>query len=173
MTESTKTTALAQFNKLNGKFTTILSMVDNISLLNHDFFNYKEVEIDLYNETIVGDYNNFEIVSIHDGSLEITEDMLNELARDKIVKEYPIERQLTILGNTLEKIADSTDIIDLEDLKQMNDYIKEIKRVNSIRKHFYQNNADYNYKTTEELDRIINEKYEGSIQAYNGEFTSL
>jgi len=173
MSDLERTTALAQFNKLNGKFTTVLGMVDDISMLNHDFYNYQEVEIDLYNETVIGDYHNFEIVNINEGNLEITEDMLNELARDKIVKEYPIERQLTVLGKTLEKIADSLSLEDIDDIKEMNDYIDEVKRVNSIRKEFYKNNPDYDYKSTEDLDRLISEKYEGSIQAYNGEFTSL
>jgi len=173
MSNLERTTALAQFNKLNGKFTTVLGMVEDISMLNHNFYNYRQVEIDLYNETVVGDYGNFEIVNINEGNLEITEDMLNELARDKIVKEYPIERQLTVLGKTLEKIADSLSLEDIDDIKEMNDYINEVKRVNSIRKEFYKNNPDYDYKSTEDLDRLISEKYEGSIQAYNGEFTSL
>jgi len=173
MRESNKTTALAQFNKLNGKFTTIIGMVDDISLLNHDFYNYRQVKIDLYNETVVGEYDNFHIVNINDGNLQINEDMLNELARDKIVKEYPIEKQLTVLGKTLEKIADSMSLEDIDDLREMNDYIDEIKRVNLIRKEFYKNNPDYDYMSTEDLDRMINEKYEGSIQAYDGQFTSL
>jgi len=173
MSNLERTTALAQFNKLNGKFTTVLGMVEDISMLNHNFYDYRKVEIDLYNETVVGNYDNFEIVNINEGNLEITEDMLNQLARDKIVKEYPIERQLTVLGKTLEKIADSLSLEDIDDIKEMNDYINEVKRVNSIRKEFYKNNPDYDYKSTEDLDRLISEKYEGSIQAYNGEFTSL
>jgi len=172
MAEIIRQPALAQFNKINKKFITVLSMVEDTSLLNHDFYDYQEVSIDPYNETIQGDYNNFQIIDLNKQPLEITEDMLNELARDKIVKEYPIERQLTVLGTVLEKIVDQTDI-EAEELKTMNDYIAEIKRTNSIRKQFYANNADYDYKSTEELDALIQEKYEGSIQAYNGEFTSL
>lgn len=172
MAELDRQQALAQFNKINKKFITVLSIVEDISLLNHDFYEYKEIVIDLYNETVVGTYDNFEIININEQPLEITEDMLNELARDKIVKEYPIERQLTVLGTVLEKLADQADI-EAEDLKAMNDYIAEIKRTNKIRKQFYANNPDYDYKSTEELDALIEEKYEGSIQAYNGEFTSL
>jgi len=55
----------------------------------------------------------------------------------------------------------------------MNDYISEIKRTNKIRKEFYANNPDYDYKSTEELDEMLEKKYEGSIQAYNGQFTSI
>jgi len=172
MLEIERVQSLAQFNKLNGTFITVLGMVDDVSLLNHDFYDYKEISIDPYNETLVGTYDNFEIVNIHEGSLEINEDMLNELARNKIVKEYPIERQLSVLGSVLEKLADTANI-ESEELKEMNDFINEIKRTNKIRKEFYANNPDYDYKSTEELDELIEKKYEGSIQAYNGQFTSI
>ena len=170
MAELNRQPALAQFNKLNKMFTTVLSMVDDVSMLNHDFYDYKEVEVDLYNETIIGTLDDYKIININEGPLEINEDMVNELARNKIVKFYPLERQLTILGSVLEKIADQSNI-DAEDLKEMNDFINEAKRVNKIRKEFYANNPDYDYKTTEELDELIETKYEGSIQAYNGQFT--
>ena len=52
-------TALAQFNKLNRKFTTVLGMVDDVSLLNNDLYLYREVEIDLENENVRGDYDNY------------------------------------------------------------------------------------------------------------------
>jgi len=170
MEELNRQPALAQFNKINKMFTTVLSMVNDVSMLNHDFYDYKDVEIDLYNETIIGTLDDFKIVNINEGLLEINEDMVNELARDKIVKFYPLERQLTILGSVLEKLADQSNV-DAEDLKEMNDFINEAKRVNKIRKEFYANSPDYDYKTTEELDELIETKYEGSIQAYNGQFT--
>lgn len=172
MAEITRITALAQFNKLNNMFTTVLGMVPDMSLLNHDYYLYREIEIDLENETIVGTYDNFTIINIHEQPLEITEDMLNELAREKIVKEYPIERQLTILGSVIERLADQAGI-EADDIKEMNDYINDIKRTNKIRKQFYANNSDYDYKTTEELDEMVAKKYEGSIQAYEGQFADL
>jgi len=172
MTEITRITALAQFNKLNNMFTMVLGTVPDMSLLNHDYYLYKEIEIDIDNETVVGTYDNFSIVNIHEQPLEINEDMLNELARNKIVKEYPIEKQLTIIGNTIERLADAAGV-DSTDIKIMNDYINEIKRANAIRKQFYANSTEYNYKSTEELDEMIATKYEGSIQAYEGQFSDL
>ena len=50
-------TALAQFNKLNNKFTTVLGMVEDQSLLNHDLYLYREIEIDLDNENVRGTYD--------------------------------------------------------------------------------------------------------------------
>lgn len=164
-----KTEGLAQFNKLNKKFTTVLGMIEDTSLLNHDLYYYAPVTIDINSETIIGTYDNFQVVSIHSLPTEITEEMIDQLARDKIVQKYPLERQLSIIGSLLEKIADASGI-ECEELKDMNDYIAEIKRTNAIRKEFYATNPDYRYLSTEEVEQIISEKYEGSIQNYDANF---
>jgi DNA-binding Lrp family transcriptional regulator len=157
--------ALAQFNKLNKMFTTIIGMVENVSMLNHDLFLYKEINIDLDKEKVVGNYDNFEIINIQNAPLEITEDSLNLIAREKILNEYPIERQLSILGSILEKVAISAGV-DCDDLKEMNDFINEIRRVNGVRKEFYASNPDYKYMSTEEFNEMIEKMYEGGIQEY-------
>ena len=154
--------AYAQFNKLNNKFITVLGTVEDPSMLNHDMFLYKDIEIDLYEETVVGDYNSFSIVSNTDQPLEITEDSINELARERIVKKYPLEKQLSVIGGLLEKLADAA-AIDATDVKEMNAYISEVKRANAIRKQFYADNPDYVYWSTEDLDAKLAEMFEGGI----------
>lgn len=160
--ETNKIQALAQFNKLNGMFTMILGMVDDLSMLNHDLYNYVEVLIDPDMETIEGTFTNFQIVDTRNLPIEITEDSLNALARDKILATYPMESQLSILGSVLEKLADANGI-ECNDLKEMNDFILEVRRVNGIRKEFYASNPEYRYRSTEELDEYIRQKYEGGI----------
>jgi DNA-binding Lrp family transcriptional regulator len=160
-----KVKALAQFNKLNKMFTTVIGLVEDISMLNHDLFLYKEIEIDLDQEKVVGNYDSFKVINIHDAPLEITEDSLNLIAREKILKDYPMERQLSILGGVLEKVAVSAGV-ECEELKEMNDFINEVRRVNGIRKDFYANNLDYKYMSTEEFNDMIEKMYEGGIQEY-------
>jgi hypothetical protein len=160
-----KVQALAQFNKLNKLFTTVIGMVEDVSMLNHDLFLYKEIEIDLDQEKVEGTYDDYKIINIHDAPLEITEDALNLIARDKILAVYPMERQLSVLGGVLEKVADSIGI-ECEELKEMNDFINEVRRVNGIRKEFYSNNTDYKYMSTEEFNDMIDKLYEGGIQEY-------
>ena len=157
--------AYAQFNKLNKKFTTVIGEVPDFSLLNHDLFLYKDIEIDLYEETVQGDYDNFTIVAYTDLPELVTEDSLNELAKEKILKKYPLEKQLSIIGSMLEKLADSASI-DATDIKDMNAYIGEIRRANAIRKEFFANNPDYKYMSTEEVEAEINELQEGGINDY-------
>lgn len=164
-------TALAQFNKLNKKFTTILGMVDDQSLLNHDLYLYREIEIDLENENVRGDYDNYEIYDINAAPL-MTEDALNTLARTRITEKYPLEDQLSILGSAIERLADNAGI-EADDLKEMNDFIAEVRRANGIRKEYFRNNPQVTYKSTEDIEAEIAEKYEGAIQEYGDDIRDI
>lgn len=157
--------ALAQFNKINKVFTTVLQRVEDISSLNNDFYLYKEITIDIDKEKIVGTYDDFRIVSIDDQPLAVTEDGLNALARAKILQKYPIETQLTVIEKTLERIAASAGV-DYSELKEMNDYIDEIKRTNRLRKDFYASDSDYEYTSTEEMAQKLALQHEGGIMEY-------
>ena len=160
--------AYAQFNKLNKQFTTVIGEVPDKSLLNHDLYLYQDIEIDLYEETVVGDYDNFSVVAVVSQPAMMKEDELNVVARDKILEKYSLEKQLTIIGGLLERLADNAGV-DATDIKEMNAYINEIKRANAIRKEFYANNPDYTYKTTEDVQSEIDSVYEGGINDYEAQ----
>lgn len=157
--------AIAQFNKITKVFITVLQKVEDISWLNNDFYLYKEISIDTLKEKVVGTYDNFQIVSIADQPLEITENGLNALARAKILKKYPIEKQLTVIEKTLERIAQASGV-DHSELREMNEYIEEIKRANGIRKEFYAADSDYEYMSTEQMEQILLQQHEGGIMEY-------
>lgn len=162
---SNRQPALAQFNKLNGAFIMVLGMPDDISMLNHDFYKYVEIEIDFPEETVVGNYDNFSIVSVHDVPALLIEDDVNEVARQKILNSYPVEKQLTIISKAVEIISEALSI-DVPEIVEMNAFIDEIKRSNSIRKEFYSNSPDFDYKTSEEFDEMTQRIYEGGILGY-------
>ena len=164
-------TALAQFNKLNKKFTTVLGMVDDQSLLNHDLYLYREIEIDIENENVRGDYDNYEIYDVNATPL-MTEDALNTLARTRITDKYPLENQLSILGSAIERLADNAGI-EADELKEMNDFIAEVRRANGIRKEYFRNNSQVEYKSTEDVAAEIAEKYEGAIQEYGDDIRDI
>jgi len=163
--------ALAQFNKLNKKFTTVLGMVDDQSLLNHELYLYREIEIDLDNENVRGDYDNYTIYDVNETPV-ITEDALNNIARNRIIDKYPLEIQLSILGSVLETLADNASVA-AEDLKEMNDFIAEVRRANGIRKEYFRNNTEVEYKSTEDIDNEIAEKYEGAIQEFGNDIRDI
>jgi hypothetical protein len=157
----------AQFNKLNKKFVTIhVSDQIDYDLLNHDNFLYREIEIDVELEVVTGDYDNYSVVAIADQPLEIYEDALNDIARAKITEQYPLEAQLSIIGELLERLADNAGI-EAEAVKEMNDFINEVRRQNGVRKDFYAASNDYVYKTTEDSVAEIEELEEGGISTYD------
>lgn len=163
--EFNRVPALAQFNKITKVFVMIMQRPEDISGLNHDFYLYKEIEIDRDKEKVIGNYDNFRVAAIESEPLEINEDGLNQLAREKILKVYPMHDQLTILGQTLEKIADAVGV-ECEDLKEMNDYIAEVKRLNNLRKEFYASDPSYKYMSTEEFEELFIARREGGVMQY-------
>lgn len=166
-----RVTALAQFNKLNRKFTTVLGMVDDISLLNNDLYLYRQIDIDIDQENVRGDYDNYTIYDVNATPL-MTEDALNTLARSRITDKYPLENQLSILGAAIEAIADNAGVA-VEELKEMNDFITETRRANGIRKTYFAANSQVDYKTTEDIEAEIAEKYEGAIQEYGDDIRDI
>lgn len=166
-----KNTMIAQFNKMNNEFITLMQKVD-MSWLNHDNYLYVEVEIDPDYEKIVGDYENFEVKKLIDLPREITEHEMDHLAREKIVGKYPIEKQLNILAQTLEIISDRMGINN-DELKEMNSYIDEVRRVNNVRKDFFERSDEFEYISSEEIERRLNKKYEGAISGYTNEIRGL
>ena len=162
-----KLDALAQFNKINGVFVTVIGKVtgEEYSWLNHDNYIYKEVQIDDEREKIVGTVNDFKIVLKEAQPLEVYEHALNSLAREKIVGTYSLERQLSILGTVLERVADAN-AVECEELKEMNDFIAEIKYANQLRKEFFQSDPDYQYLSVEQIEELVTARQEGGIAAY-------
>jgi len=165
MNEFNRVPALAQFNKVTKVFTMILQRPDDISALNHEYFLYREIMIDRDKEKIVGDYDTFRVAAIENEPLEINEDTLNALAREKILKEYPMHDQLSILGTTLEKLADAVGV-ECDELKEMNDYIAEIRRINKLRKDFYESDPAYKYMSTEDFEALFIAQREGGVMQY-------
>lgn len=159
---------LAQFNKLTREFITFIEPI-NTSFLNHKNYVYSDVVlVDEENETLVGNADQWEIKLISELPFEVKENELNALARERILRSYPIENQLTIIGQTLEKVAEKAGI-DSEELKSMNDFVEEIRRVNKLRKKFYSESPDYNYVSSEDFENRIERKYRGAIDEFERE----
>lgn len=163
MTDLNQQPRIIQFNKLTREFITVLSPVEDMSYLNHTNYVYSdEVMIDEDNEVVVGNADSWEITAIADLPFEVKEDDLNTLARERIMKNYPLESQLNILGDVLEKVAEAN-AIECEDLKAMNDFIDEVRRVNKLRKEYYANSEEFNYISTEDFESTLLKKYKGAI----------
>lgn len=154
---------IIQFNKLTKEFITLMSPVEDMTLLNHVNYTYSdEIMIDEDNEVVVGNADAWEVTAIADLPFTVREDDLNILARERILKSYPMESQLNIIGDVLEKIADAN-AVECEDLKAMNDFIDEVRRVNTLRKEYYANSDEFTYISTDEFESTLLRKYKGAI----------
>lgn len=160
-----KVPALAQFNKITGELTAVLGYVDP-ETLNNEFFVYREIEIDFENEVFLGNLESYRIVNKHDLPQDVYEYTVDEQARDKITKLYPLVEQVNVLGRAIQKLSSHAGI-DQEELQEMLDYIEEVKHANRLRKEFYQNSPDFNYITDAELEEIETRQLEGGLhEAY-------
>lgn len=159
---------IAQFNKLNKKFITLLGWFPDISLLNHDHYLYKEVVIDPESEKIVGDFDDFKIELIANLAQEVYEHHMDTLAREKILSKFPIEKQLNVIAEAVEKLLIASGE-NANDLAEMRDYINEVRRVNEARKKYFEESEDFDYVSKEKLDRELGEKYIGGINGYGEE----
>lgn len=166
MTELNQQPRIIQFNKLTREFITLMSPVEDMSLLNQVNYEYSdEVMIDEDNEVVVGNADSWEVKAIADLPFEVKESDLNILARERILKSYPMESQLNILGDVLEKVADAN-AIECEDLKAMNDFIDEVRRVNKLRKEYYANSDEFTYVSDADFESKLLQKYKGAIDGY-------
>lgn len=165
-------TMIAQFNKMNKEFITLIGGVSDTSGLNNDHYLYAFVDIDEESEKIVGNYDNFEVKKLVDMPREIREQEMDTLAHEKIVGKYPITKQLNILSCTLESIADRMGVNN-DELKEMNAFIDEIRRVNSVRKQYFSDSDEFEYISDEEFENRMAKKYAGGISGYTNEIQGL
>lgn len=160
-----KIRALAQFNKISGALVSIMQYVDP-ERLSHEYFLYKEIEFDFENDILVGTYSDFKIIPKDQAPIVITEPSLDAMARDKITKRYPVIQQVNILGRAIMKLSEHLGI-EQDEMEEMLDYIAEVKHANKLRKEYYQENPNYEYKSQADLDAEEAARLEGGLhEAY-------
>jgi hypothetical protein len=162
-----KAKMLAQFNKISGEFIALLQPEEDINVLNHDFFNYTEVEIDLATEDLVGTYDNFQIVNIQDQPVTIYEAALDNAAQFKIDKSYGVYKRMEVQEKLLEKIAAALDV-EHEEFLEMRDYIAEVKANNNLYKESLKADPAYKFVSLQDDITTYENRLEGGIHELIG-----
>lgn len=162
-----KAKMLAQFNKISGEFIALLQPEEDIKVLNHDFFNYTEVEIDLATEDLVGTYDNFQIVNIQDQPVTIYEAALDNAAQFKIDKSYGVYKRMEVQEKLLEKIAAALDV-EHEEFLEMRDYIAEVKANNNLYKESLKSDPAYKFVSLQDDITTYENRLEGGIHELIG-----
>lgn len=160
-------TMLAQFNKITGEFVALLQPEEDMSILNHDFFNYTEVEIDLGTQILKGSYDNFEIVNIQDQPVTMYESALDNAAQFKIDKSYGVYKRMEIQEKLLEKIAAALDV-EHEEFLEMRDYIAEVRSNNNLMKESLKADSAYNFVSNEDAKIAYENQLEGGLHELIG-----
>lgn len=161
------TTMLAQFNKISGEFIALLQPEEDLSILNHDFFNYTEVEINLQTQELVGTYDNFEIVNIQDQPVTVYEAALDNAAQFKIDKTYGVYKRMEVQEKLLEKIAAALDV-EHEEFLEMRDYIAEVRANNNLYKESLKTDPAYTFVSLEDQTTTYENRLEGGLHELIG-----
>lgn len=161
------TTMLAQFNKISGEFIGLLQPEEDMSILNHDFFNYTEVEIDIATQELVGKYDNFQIVNVQDQPVTIYEAALDNAAQFKIDKSYGVYKRMEVQEKLLEKIAAALDV-EHEEFLEMRDYIAEVRANNNLYKESLKADPVYNFVSLQDELTTYENRLEGGIHELIG-----
>lgn len=157
---------VAQFNKITGELTAVLANT-RIETLNTDFFKYREIEMDFDQQEVVGTYDDFKIVNRSDQPQRILEEQLDLHAQRKITNQYPLSTQINTIARVVLRMAESTEI-PAEDIKEMMAYLDEVKRVNNVRKQFFQESDDYEYISKDDLANKQKRQLEGGLREATG-----
>lgn len=154
-----------QFNKTSGVFVTTISGITSDSILNKEFYNYIEVEMDVNKQIVQGTYDDFKIIDKSKLPPRVYESHLNKLCHEKITKEYPYVKQIDVMRTVLEELVKSSKIDGkiIEEFDEMNSYINEIKRRNKVIKESYKNSKGHQYISIAKQNEESEKKLEGGI----------
>lgn len=154
-----------QFNKTSGVFVTTISGILSDSILNKEYYDYVEVEMDVNKQEVIGTRDSFKIEDKSKLPVKVYESHLNDLCHEKITKEYPYVKQIDVMRSVLEQIITTTKISspEVSEFDEMNSYIDEIKRRNKVLKESYKNSKGHQYISVKQQSEDFEKKLEGGI----------
>lgn len=158
-----------QFNKITGAFLGYVIGVPK-DRLKTEYFKYKFVEMDLYSEEWIGDYNSGSVKNKHDLKPLILEDSLDNQAQSKIRTKYDYYKQINVLMNIIGDLVQDRPISEenKDDYNNMKDYINETLRVNAAYKEAYSELDDFEYLTKADQDKALADQTEGGLHEVVG-----
>lgn len=158
---ASKRLMLAQFNAITGVFIA-LHEITNESILNKDYFVYMQLEIDPEQEVVKGIYPDISVVNKTDEPAVFYESALNNVAKNKIFKEYDVIDQLNVMNLCLKRLLENNGI-SVPEFDEMNSYIEEVKRTNDLRKETLISDPNFVFVTKEEEYEQYNLRLEGGL----------
>ncbi|MFL1552513.1 hypothetical protein ACI77I_26090 [Pseudomonas sp. D47] len=166
-----KRSMFALFNRLSGAFVLLLGrMGEEAPDIDETHFIAKPVEIDPDREMVRGTVNAFEIVAQVEQPPLIDEYTLNARCGDKVLKRYPVHRQLNILGDLLDVLVRESSLSGqaVEEFQAMRGYIEECQVRNARYKAAYSESPDFVFLDKATLEQRVLDELEGGLHEVIG-----
>lgn len=167
-----------QFNKTSRAFVSIIRFAHPAQRqwLDEKYFEYRDVELDIDKETIIGNLDKFEIVQKSMLPQEILESGLDMIAGRKIDKRFPEYRQLNIMSSLFKEILDRMPAEQkaalppalIEQFEEMRDYVELVRHENRIRKESMKTNPEINYISLQDEAKRQQELFAGGAHEVHG-----
>jgi hypothetical protein len=161
-----KSEAWASFNKITGVFCGISQKVD-IKKLNHEFFDYRAVNIDIGSEEIIGTLDDFKIVKISEQPQPIYETSLDNAMYAKMDRVCKVYKRLEIIEKACLNLSKTLNVPN-EDLEELCSLISEIRHVNELTKKDFETDTEFNYISIQQELEDFDAEMEGGLHEFAG-----
>ncbi|MDT4878772.1 hypothetical protein FQZ97_1143960 [compost metagenome] len=128
------------------------------------------MEIDPDTEMVKGTADGFEIVRQAEQPPVVDEYTLNARCGDKVLKTYPLHRQLNILGDLVEALVSDLQPTGpvVEEFRAMRAYIAQCQARNARYKQAYAQGGDFTYLDKAALEQRVLDELEGGLHEVIG-----
>lgn len=161
----------AMFNRLSGAFVFLLGRMDeDAPRIDETHFIAKPVELDPDTQMVRGTVDAFEIVLQADQPPVIDEYRVNAQCGDKILKLYPLHRQLTLLSDLMDVVLKEAKVTGpaVEAFQEMRTYIAECRQRNARYKEAYTESADFIFLDKKSLEQRVLDELDGGLHEVIG-----
>ncbi len=161
------------FNKESGEM--LASIEYNPAMKLGDTYTvFKVVKIDVKTETYVGNYKSGSVRNIEEINTELAEKVVifeenvNTMAATKITSTYSLNKQLNILGNAINKLAEGKTEPEFDELRRMIRYISHTRTNNARIKSIYEQSENHVLVPKGDLSAKVDRELSGQLLAAMG-----
>lgn len=161
-TQESRSECVLAFNKVNGEFLFALGNTKIEDLTNPGHFVFVMELFNLTEDTVVGNYPDYEIIPTSELPTVIYESEIDSMMATKITTRYPIAEQVNILGRAIQTLAKEHNIV-LDELEELLDFVQLARDTNREHKESYANDPNHQYISNAELAAQELKRYEGGL----------
>lgn len=155
------------FNKLSGALIGMVNGGGDDFTPQSDYLDYKLVDMNPHTQIWQGDYKTGRLVNIDQTPAPIYEQGLNERAGVKILKDYPLHKQLNIVIDCISDLLESANITN-QQFELMTQSIEQTRVINARYKQAYEDSDEHLFISKRQAAQELADKLEGGIHELIG-----